>query len=363
MKNLIWIGIIACTFWACQKPAKPIAKIDKVQLGKLIFFDTNLSDPSGQSCASCHAPTVAFSDEAKHSVSPGAVEGRGGNRNAPAIMYAKFIPKLQLNREDSTYTGGLFLDGRAPDLKAQAKAPFFNPLEMNLQDEAAFALRLKQSAYYTSIEALYGKNLSDSQLLEAAADAIAAYESSDEVNPFSSKFDAVLSKKARFTKEEAAGFDLFNGKAKCAECHPSTPDPVHGKVLFTDFSYDNLGVPRNPENPIYQQAPAHNPFGQRYLDLGLSFTTQSIKNSGQFRVPTLRNIALTAPYFHNGFFPNLAGVVRFYNKRDVDKFPAPEIPRTVNRVELGNLKLSPQEEHLLVVFLKTLSDGYQINAK
>jgi cytochrome c peroxidase len=163
----------------------------------------------------------------------------------------------------------------------------------------------------------------------------------------------------KLSAREKRGLALFNdpSKGNCAACHPSTG--VDGTPpLFTDFTYDNLGVPKNPRNGFYRMAPQYNPAGAAWVDHGLGGVLGLASEDGKFKVPTLRNIALTAPYMHNGYFTDLRSVVNFYNTRDVAPWPAPEVADTVNHEELGNLGLNEQEVEDLVAFLYTLSDGY-----
>ena len=181
--------------------------------------------------------------------------------------------------------------------------------------------------------------------------------------------------KATLTKQEAEGLMLFIGKGQCAQCHPSGPG-----ALFTDFSYDNLGVPKNPLNPFYFQTKKINPLGEEWVDLGLGAflaTTNDYKtfaqgNNGKQKVPTLRNVDkrptadFVKAYGHNGYFKSLEEIVHFYNTRDVtgagwnnQPWPPPEVADNVNQGELGNLELTAEEEAAIVAFLKTLSDGYQ----
>jgi len=171
----------------------------------------------------------------------------------------------------------------------------------------------------------------------------------------------------KLTKEEAFGLELFNGKGKCSLCHPSGPTEDDHVALFTDFTYDNLGVPKNPENPVYKYDPT-------FVDLGLGgFLTNVDKykmyaedNMGKFKVPTLRNVdkrpgnGFKKAYTHNGYFKSLKEVVHFYNTRDIATWPAPELDQNVNHNELGNLMLTDEEENAIVTFMKTLSDGYVI---
>jgi len=214
--------------------------------------------------------------------------------------------------------------------------------------------------------------------------AIAAYEASDEVNAFSSKYDAYLAGEVSLTPQEAWGLELFNaeGKGNCAACHPSEgPDP-----LFTDFSFDNLGVPKNPENPFYDMDEVYlddgspiNPLGAAWIDPGLggflltleethpAWYAMAADNMGKHKVPTLRNVGL-APgdefpkaYMHNGVFKTLKEVVHFYNTRDVEgmDWPPAEVEANINNGELGDLGLTDEEEDAIVAFMLTLSDGFK----
>jgi cytochrome c peroxidase len=195
---------------------------------------------------------------------------------------------------------------------------------------------------------------------------IATYEASSEVNQFSSKYDAYLKHQATLTQTEKKGLSLFKGRGKCSRCHSING----GDPLFTDYSYDNLGVPANPENP----ALVH----EGFVDFGLGGFLDDEDEWGKVKVPTLRNVDKrfgegTKAYMHNGAFRSLEQVVHFYNTRDVlpvcdatvsrddwgaHCWPAPEVRENVNDSELGNLGLSPADEAALVAFLKTLSDGW-----
>ncbi|HLP18939.1 MAG TPA: hypothetical protein VK174_01485, partial [Chitinophagales bacterium] len=164
--------------------------------------------------------------------------------------------------------------------------------------------------------------------------------------------DYYLKGQAQLTEAEEHGLKIFNDTAKgnCAACHPSTPDPYTGLVLFTDYTYDNLGVPVNPR--VKDLDKKYKP------DLGLGAIVKQASQNGKFKVPTLRNVAVTAPYFHNGVFKTLEEVMDFYNDRDSGRFGEPEVKENVNTDELGNLKLSKQEMDDVVAFMKTLTDGY-----
>ena len=358
-KSAIGYIFIISVIVSCTSGQKNSLLNDKEQLGKLLFFDENLSEPKGQSCATCHDPEKGFADKDLRMVSEGAVKGLFSNRNAITCAYSAYVPALTYDEELEQYFGGLFWDGRANTLEEQAKLPFTNPLEMGNPNNKTVVDKVKEAKYYPAFKKIYGDLEDSDAIFDAIADAIAAYERSVEVNPFSSKYDAFLEGKYKFTEEEALGMDLFIGKGLCTLCHVIDPDPQVNRVLFTDHTYDNLGIPANPDNPFYTIPQIHNPNGRNAIDLGLGEIVKSDKENGKFRVPTLRNIEFTAPYGHNGFFKTLEDIVHFYNVRDVgSEYPEAEYVETVNFDELGNLELTSEEERCIVVFLKTLSDGY-----
>lgn len=362
MKSKIFIIAIfsLIIFSSCSNENEEYTTIDdaKIALGKAIFNDTNLSNPIGQSCASCHSPEKGFSDPQNRGISEGAVATIFGNRNAPSLAYNIFSPSRYYNSEDETFVGGLFLDGRSPNLQEQFIHPMVNPLEMNNNTTQDIVSKIKKSSYYLKMVEIYGNSSFESDILSYVADALMKFQISEEVNPFTSKYDYYLEGRASFTLEEKKGLALFEGKALCAQCHITEPDPIQRKVLFTDFTYDNIGVPKNLKNPFYTQS--SNVAGLNYIDLGIGAIVSQSSNNGKFRVPTLRNIALTFPYFHNGSLKTLEEVVHFYNVRDTKtgEFGTPEVQQNINTDELGNLKLTDEEEQNLVAFLKTLTDGY-----
>lgn len=195
-----------------------------------------------------------------------------------------------------------------------------------------------------------------------AAEAIADYEETAELNPFNSKYDLYLEGKIELTEQEMRGLALFEDEKKgnCAACHPNRPDTEGMPALFTDHTYDNLGVPKNSDNPFYHMPKQYNPIGEKYIDKGLGPILNKPSENGKFKVSTLRNTALTAPYMHNGVFKMLKEVINFYNTRDIGKWPPPEVPETVNKKELGNLGLAEQDVNDNIAFLSTLSDGFII---
>ncbi len=333
-------------------------------LGQFLYFDRYLSLNQNQSCASCHDPGAGFADPlnlrmpAQFPTSAGSDVTLFGGRNAPTSSYALFSPPFAFDPVLGLYVGGQFWDGRAPTLKNQAMGPFLNPVEMGMPSKAAViaAMIAPENRNASDYLGLFNKvykikldlvNLNDPLAVDTVyalvAQAIGEFEKTAEFQKFTSKYDEVLAGAATFTPAEARGMALFNGRAMCNLCHAAP--------LFTDFTYDNLGIPHNPLLPDGQDlglGAGDNPLVQP-ADLPAS--------EGKFKVSSLRNVEMTAPYGHNGYFASLEEIVHFYNTRDVDPlWPAPEVPQNVNVVELGNLGLTAIEEADLVAFLKTLTD-------
>ncbi len=336
---------------------------EKQALGKQVFFDSNLSEPSGQACASCHQPGAGFADPDREiPVSRGVDPTKFGNRNTPSIAYSAFSPAFHFDEDEGIFFGGQFLDGRASTQQNQAKQPFLNPLEMANPDIVTLIEKVSRSSYANDFKAIYGDDIftHTETAFDSLADAIAAFERSSEVNAFSSKFDLFIAGETTLSAEEQRGLNLFNrvDKGNCAACYPSTSDDASIPPLFTDFSYDNLGTPANPNSPFLTQSADANPAGTGFVDFGLGGELGLNTENGKFKVPSLRNVNLTAPYMHNGVFNTLAEVLDFYSDRDSDGV-MPEVAENVNHEELGALNLSAGEKADIIAFLKTLSDGYQ----
>ena len=359
------------------------------QLGKYLFFDADLSEPRGQSCAACHSPEAGYTgpDEAINragAVYEGAAAGRFGGRKPPTVAYAGDSPKLQLT-DKKIWKGGVFPDGRATGwfhadpLAEQAQGSFLNLLEQNLPGAVELASRVCQATYKNLFEYVCGScvDIPADTALHCIAAAIAAYERSSEVSRFSSKYDRMLAGKAFLSEKEKLGLELFKGKANCEVCHVPP--------LFTDYTYDNPGFPKNPANPYYTVLDI-NPLGGVWADPGLGGFLKTCcgpmvysREAGKFKVPTLRNVDkrmsadFVKAYGHNGYFKSLESIVHFYNTRDVlprcapskksklvegeTCWPSPEMPVRVNHRDMGNLKLTAGEEAALVEFLKALTDG------
>ena len=350
-------------------------------LGELIFKDTTLSASGRQSCASCHVPADGHSpDNALAAQLGGPAGDLQGTRKTPGIRYlAANTPFFFAS--DGTPTGGFFWDGRARTFAEQATEPFLNPFEMANADKAAVVAKLAAAPYADDFRRLFGATIFSD--VEGAylrlSLAVQQYEREDvEFNAYSSKYDAFLRGTAALSDQELRGLALYNSptKGNCAGCHPSARGADGSPPLFTDFTYDNLGLPRNPE--LQRNAdPA-------YFDLGLCQRADLAGHNdlcGAFKVPSLRNVALRKAYFHNGRFKTLKDALTFYVQRDTnpekwypldangvprkfDDLP-PEFRANVNVTEvpynrrLGDAPaLNDAEVDDVIAFLRTLSDGY-----
>lgn len=297
-------------------------------------------------------------------------------------MYAAFSPAFYFDQEEDMYEGGQFLDGRAATLEDQAKGPFLNPLEMANTSKQQVVDKVRAAEDAPLFRKVYGQDIFDDidAAYDGIADAITAFERTRAFNKFTSKFDAYLAGKAKLTEQELRGLELFEreDKGNCAACHPTTPGQDENAgvpPLLTDFTYDNLGVPKNPDNRFYMMKKEFNPDGRQFVDRGLGGFVGRTAEDGKFKVPTLCNIAFTAPYMYNGYFTTLTGVVDFYNTRDTKPvcpqefvsdeqairkgcWPRPEVAENVNSDELGNLGLNEQEVDDIVAFMQTLTVGW-----
>ena len=366
-------------------------------LGKKLFFD-KISSPDSMSCADCHAPDVGFTGPVgginKHgAVYRGAVSQRFGNRKPPSAAYATLSPVFHYDDVEGLFVGGNFWDGRATGevlgnpAADQALGPFLNPVEQNNASKMAVLEQVASSKYAALWEIVwnepisYGTQADIEKNYDRIGLAIAAYEDSSEVNQFSSKYDYYLMGKVELTEQEAWGLELFEGKGFCSACHPSELGSGGEPPLFTDFTFDNLGVPKNPDNPFYSMDSVYlgdgspiNPEGAAWIDPGLGgflmtrpeWENLAGENWGKHKVPTLRNVDkrdgnnFPKAFMHNGVFKSLKEVVHFYNTRDVEMWPPPEVGVNVNTDELGDLGLTDEEEDAIVAFMKTLSDGYKL---
>jgi cytochrome c peroxidase len=394
-------------------------------LGREIFNDPNLSVNRDESCASCHRRDTGGTGaeslvNAHGAVYEGSIKGRFGNRKPPASAYASLAPLFAYDPVMGFF-GGNFWDGRATGWKLgnpaadQAQGPFLNPVEQAVPSAAELVLRVCQADYADLFRRVWGPAACDDteQGYASIARSVEAFEDARETNQFSAKFDLARIDMVKLSAKEARGLALFKDQGKCAQCH-SLADTANGPLL-TDFTFDNLGVPRNPENPFYAMndvlidGQPINPLGPDWVDPGLAGFLQTIgedstwralpyvtssllgmsqetlltlaqTNRGKHRVPTLRNVDkrpnanFVKAYGHNGYFKSLNSIVHFYNTRDVlarcpssatdiealanNCWPAPEVTDNLNTAEVGDLKLTASDEDAIVAFLGTLSDGW-----
>ena len=361
-------------FFACSAPAVWAAELATVeQLGEALFFETDLSANRSQSCASCHDPERAFTDprrDAEGAFSRGDDGVSLGARNAPTAAYALLSPPFH-QREDGEWVGGQFWDGRAVDLEAQAGGPILNPTELGLADEREAVARLAEHPrYVAAFKSLFDVDLSSNPDagFRALSTALASFESSAQFQPFDSKYDRYLRGEAELSHEEELGRLLFFSQqfTNCNQCHQlrrSAMDPVEP---FSDYRYHNIGVPAN------QAGRAENGKPETWVDNGLldNPLVEDPAQRGKFRTPTLRNVAVTGPYMHNGVFQDLRTVVAFYNKYNSKSEAAalnPEtgaawgeapVPATLALTELTDgPALDDKRIDALVAFLKTLTDA------
>jgi cytochrome c peroxidase len=365
----------------------PAALSTAAQLGEQIFKDTSLSANGRMSCASCHSPDNAFAAAAGGPAVPlggesGAVTGF---RNAPSLKYLTQNPAFFFD-DEGTPTGGFDRDGRANTLALQARRPFLAAHEMANTSVADVVTKLSHATYAADFRALYGDDIftTPDTAFDRIVLALQKYqqEETGDFAPYTSKYDAFLAGKTQFSAQELRGFALYNDpqRGNCAGCHPSARGAGGAPPLFTDFTYDNLGVPRNPDIPANADA--------NYYDLGIcgpdrtDVAADHPELCGAFKVPTLRNVALTAPYFHNGRFATLRETLQFYVRRDTnpeDFYPLdaggqpvkfndlpPEYRANVNTTEVpydrhaGDIPaLSDSDIEDVIAFLDTLTDGFQ----
>ena len=308
---------------------------EKIALGKKLFNDKRLSQDGTISCASCHDKDSAFTDGKKVAI---GIRQQAGFRNAPTVVNAAYYQTL-------------FLDGRAASLEEQALGPFLNPIEHGLKSHQQIAEIVAQDPYYQQQFAVVFNSAEIT--VQQIAQAIASFERT--LVAGNSAFDRYLFGRDRMalTQSEARGMRLFRRKGNCSNCHEISAKDA----LFTDNRFYNLGVGFYKVSPQIEEfveairagdnADEFSFSEAQRAELGRFNVTHVIADLGKFKTPTLRNIALTAPYMHNGSINTLAEVVEYYDKGgDKNAFLDPAIFR---------LHLTDQEKKDLVAFLQALT--------
>lgn len=379
---------VLATLETAQAVAVPPDQL--IQLGRALFADRNLSEPAGTACSACHQPTRGFggNNASGIGVSQGSRPGVFGHRNAQTNSYQGLVPPFGfITRNGQTEPrGGHFWDGRVDSVAAQALQPFLNPLEMNNPSKQAVVTKVAAAAYADLFRRAFGANVfaNTDLAFSQIGVAIEAFERGA-LQPFNSKYDAMVRGQTTLTPAESRGLALFQdrGRANCVACH--VMNPASGRPEdspFSDFTYVATGVPRNTASPANAD-PA-------FFDLGLcgpdrtvpALPANAVGNvntaslCGKFRVPTLRNVAQRPVYMHNGVFHDLTDVVRFYATRNSNprRWYGPSgVPNDLPAAYLANLEvnrppfnrrpidgpvLSEGEVADLVAFLRTLSDGF-----
>ncbi len=283
-------------------PQTNVNFVQKVNLGKQLYFDGRLSKNNAISCAFCHNPGTGFADARQFSL--GAF-GTAGGRQAPTVYNTSFNPFQ-------------FWDGRATSLEEQAIGPIHNPIEMAETHETVVPKIAKIPGYQKQFRAVFGAGVS----LQGIADAIAAFERT--IVSANSAFDKYTMGESKAMDDAAIrGMQLFKGKARCVLCH-NGPN-------FTDNQFHNLGVPQE---------------GLLKEDLGRYNVSRRERDKGAFKTPTLRSVTETAPYMHDGVFKTLEDVIEFKNKGGE---PNPNLSPLMKP-----LSLTPEEKADLLAFLKAL---------
>lgn len=321
----------------------PESYSDPNALGAALFHDTNLSKNRTQSCASCHQPDRAFTDGRKSTVVSAVSLGDDGvslgDRNAPTLGYVFLTPNFQRDA-NGIYTGGFFQDGRAATLASQAAGPVVNPIEMALKGAEEVAERvLENLSYRQALKKFYGTQIikNPSQVYAAISESIAVFESSEEFAPFDSRYDRFLLGEYEMTKAEELGRKIFfSDLISCSGCHLVNLSPNFQKETFTNYQYHNIGTPVN--NAVR----AINGMGDDFVDQGLLANPDVVSDleKGKFKVPTLRNVAVTGPYMHNGVFKDLKTVLQFYNKYLVDNAQSRVNPETEEAWEEAEVEMN-----------------------
>jgi cytochrome c peroxidase len=379
--SVLMVFGVAVLTTACS-PGNSVQRLSpEAALGEKAFNDLSLSASGRQSCASCHSAVVGHAaPNALAAQLGGADLSLQGVRSSGSLRYLATNKAFHFDAE-GTPKGGFFWDGRADSLAIQAAGPLLRDIEMANPDKASVVRKIANATWVADFKSVYGVDVLNDvdSAFDKLTQALQRYQLEDKVfQSFSSKYDAVLRKKATLSAPEARGLALFNDAAKgnCASCHTSEKSANGDHPLFTDFTYDNLGVPRNAEIAANSKP--------TYFDLGLCGRVDLKARGdlcGAFKVPSLRNVALRPVFFHNGKFKTLKDALVFYVQRDTHPekwYPAnpdgsikkfDDVPLkyrvNVNTKEVpydrqpGDAPaLNDAEIEDVIAFLKTLNDGW-----
>lgn len=315
-----------------EEPKDNPSTPDKISIGKKLYFDKRLSIDDTVSCATCHDPEKGFADGKK--VGEG-IQGKKGTRNSPTTLNAAFF-ELQ------------FWDGRAKTLEDQAKLPIINPIEMGMPSHKAVEEKIRKiPEYRKDFKNVFG---TEQFTIDHIAKAIAAFERT--LVSVKSPFDRFIAEgKTAISEDARAGWELFNGKARCNTCHGF----IEVYPFFTDNKFHNIGIAMKNSNfeALAREAqrqgirPSDLSSREGASELGRYNVTGNTKDIGTFKSSGLRNIALTAPYMHDGSEPTLETVIEFYNKGGI---PNPNLDGGI-----VPLNLTDKEKSQLVEFLMTLT--------
>ncbi len=319
--------------WLQRIPKDNPLSLEKIALGRSLYFDKRLSIDGTLSCAGCHDPALAFTDA---KVVAAGARDRRGTRNVPTILNAAFSEIF-------------FWDGRVRSLEEQVKHPLLSSFEMGMTTEKELIARLSSIPEYQRQFKRVFK--SDGLTIDTIAKAIAAYERT--LLSGNSPFDRfIIGKQTAITDAQKRGWELFKGKAKCSECHTHSPE----NPFFTDFKFHNTGVIADALlGEVVRSFAKTSKDGQGTLlahsdgssELGRFAVTLQQVDIGAFKTPTLRDLELTSPYMHDGSLKTLIDVVQFYNRGG-----------NANRYldeRMQALQLSDIEVNDLVEFLRALT--------
>ncbi len=324
--------------WAAFIPQDNALTPERVELGRKLYFDTRLSEDNTVSCATCHDVTRGFTDQ--RPVAEG-IGGQFGKRNSPTVLNAALLQTM-------------FWDGRSPSLDHQATQPILNPVEMGMPDEAAAMKAISgDPEYQEAFKKAYGREMN----YEDLGRAIGAFERT--LIFMDSPFRKFLGGDSQAISPDAvAGWELFNGKARCMTCHPMNPS----NPLGTDNRFHNVGVSARHQDfeslavqalkalreDASEQRLDELAVGTDLSELGRFMVTHNRADIGSFRTPLILNIGITGPYMHDGSLATLWDVIDHYNKGGEAN------PFLDGGIE--PLALTEQEIDQLVAFLFTLTD-------